>query len=247
MKKELRIGLAIIATNKYKGYIEQLLRSVNEYFFFGKKINVYLFIDDTSYDFITPSRIDIKLFKIEPLKFPYATLHRYHIFTQAKKYIDCDYLFYSDADMLFVDFVGEEILPLNASEENQIVAVRHCGFYARGNGAWETNEASTSFVPLEKRLKYYAGGFQGGSKDAYLSACEVMRKNIELDSKNGVMAVWHDESIFNQYLSERLGKFKELNPDYCMVEEVHKRLLWGVNDFKPKIIALAKNHEEIRS
>jgi hypothetical protein len=246
MKKDLKIGILLIATNQYKQFIEQLLKSVNEYFFFGKQLNVYLFIDDISHEFVTPSRIDVRLFKIEPLKFPYATLFRYHIFSQVKKYIDCDYVFYSDVDMRFVDFVGEEILPLDLPEENQLVAVRHCGFYGKGGGAWETRKESTAYVPTEKRLKYFAGGFQGGQKDAYLSACEMMRDNIEIDRKNGIIPVWHDESIYNQYLSERLGKFRELTPDYCMVEEVEKRIDWCVNNFNPRLIALKKNHEEIR-
>lgn len=246
MAKDFKIGILLIATNQYKQFIEQLLKSVNEYFFFGKQLNVYLFIDDTSYEFVTPSRMNVQLFKIESLKFPYATLFRYHLFSKVKKHLDCDYLFYSDADMRFVDFVGEEILPIDLLKENQIVAVRHCGFYGKGGGAWETRKESTAYIAPEKRIKYYAGGIQGGSKGAYLSACETMRDNIDTDRKNGVISVWHDESHWNHHLSERLGNFRELNPSYCMVEEITKRREWLVDSFSPKIIALAKNHEEIR-
>ncbi len=247
MKKDLQVGLFLVATNKYKQFIEPFLQSINEYFFFGKQLNIYLFIDDESYEFVTPSRMNVQLFKIEPLKFPYATLYRYHMFSQIRKYIDCDYLFYSDVDMKFVDFVGEEVLPLDLSPEHQIVAVRHCGFYGKGGGAWEVREESTAYIPADKRLKYFCGGIQGGSKDSYLSACETMRDNIDIDTKNGITSVWHDESHWNQYLSERFGNFKELTPDYCMVEEVDKRIQWNVNNFIPKIIALKKNHEEIRA
>lgn len=246
MKKDFKVGLLLVATNRYKQFIDQLLESVDKYFFSGSQINIYLFIDDTSFEFKKPARMNIRVFKIESLKFPFATLFRYHLFSKVKQYIDCDYVFYSDVDMRFVDFVNEEILPLDLPDENKIVAVRHCGFYVAGGGGWETREESTAYIAPEKRKFYYAGGFQGGTKDAYLSACETMKNNIDTDSKKGVMAVWHDESHANKYLSERLGKFKELTPDYCMVEEEGKRIAWGVNNFAPKLIALKKNHEEIR-
>lgn len=244
--KEFKIGLFLVATNKYKQFVDQLLKSADEYFFAGHKLNVYLFTDDPSYKFSIPSRISIKYFKIESLKFPYATLLRYKMFSQIKKYLDCDYVFYSDVDCRFVDFVGEEILPLDLPEENRLVAVRHCGFYGQGGGGWETRKESIAYIAPEKRIFYYAGGFQGGSVEAYMSACETMRDNIEADKKNGVISVWHDESHWNQHLSERLSKFKELTPDYCMVEQEHLRKKWKVDGFKPKLLALEKNHEEIR-
>src|SRR3990167_3863052 len=115
MKKNYQIGILLIATNKYKQFIEQLLESADKYFFAGQKLNVYLFIDDTSYQFVTPTRINVQLFKIEPLKFPEVTLFRYHIFSQIKKYLDCDYVFYFDIDTRCLNFIGEEILPLELS------------------------------------------------------------------------------------------------------------------------------------
>lgn len=241
-----KIGILLIATNQYKGFIEQLLESMDKYFFVGEKINVYLFIDDTSFKFKIPSRIKIKYFKIASLKFPAATLMRYLLFSQVKKHIDSDFIFYGDVDIKFVAPVGEEILPLDLPEENQLVAVRHCGFYGKGGGSWETRQISTAYIAPEKRKFYYAGGWQGGRTSTYLSACETMRDNIETDRKSGVMSTWHDEGHLNRYLSERMGKFKELTPDYCLVEEIEKRVAWSVNMFSPKIIALKKNHNEIR-
>ena len=85
--------------------------------------------------------------------------------------------------------------------------------------------------------KYYAGGFQGGKTDIYLKACETMASDIETDEKNGVMAVWHDESHWNQYLY--LHEHKELSPSYCYPES------WKL-PFPKKLLALDKNHADIR-
>ena len=234
----------LLATNKYNQFLEPFLKTVNEFFFVGEEVQVHLFIDDLSYKFDISERLKVEKYQIEALKFPYATLYRYTMFSQIKEQLNCDYVFYSDVDMAFVDFVDKEILPLDSSEK--LVAVRHCGFYM-GGGAWGCDGKSTSFTASDKRVKYYAGGFQGGETKAYLAACEIMKNNIKEDSGKGVMAEWHDETHFNKYLSDRLGSFKELTPDYCMVEEVEKRKQWGVNKFKPKLIALKKNHAELRS
>lgn len=143
-----------------------------------------------------------------------------------------------------MDAVGEEILP-DVAKGEELVAVPHCGFYAVGGGSWGNNPESTSYTVPEKRIGYYMGGFQGGTRDGYLKASEIMAKNIETDSRNNVLAEWHDETHWNKYLSE-LPAFKKLNPSYCMVEQMELRIKWQVDSFQPKLLALAKNHEELR-
>ena len=65
---------------------------------------------------------------------------------------------------------------------------------------------------------------------------------IDQDDKNGIVAVWHDESHLNRYLSETfaLDQLKTLTPSYCYPES------WNL-PFKKKILALDKNHAEVRS
>lgn len=243
MKKKLKIGLLLIATNKYKQFIEQLLQGVDKYFFTDAELSIYLFIDDTSFKFDIPSRMNVQLFKIDSFKFPYATLYRYYMFSQVKNHIDCDYVFYSDVDMKFVDFVGGEILP-NMADDCGLVSVGHCGFW-NGGGSWETNVDSKAYIPKEFCKRYYAGGFQGGERTVYLDACSQMSAGINDDESRGVLAVWHDESFWNRYLS--ISKSKMLTPSYCMVEQEDLRKKWGVDHFVPKIIALAKDHNKIRA
>jgi hypothetical protein len=250
MEEKFTVGLLLIATNKYKQFVPQFLESADKHFFKDHPLEVYLFTDE----FIgfeksgglgnISDRITVKLYGIEPYKFPHATLYRYKIFSSYSKIIDCAYVFYADVDTQFVDDVGEEILP-DATKGEELVAVPHCGFYAVGGGSWGNNPQSTSYTAPEKRIGYYMGGFQGGTRDGYLKASEIMKKNIDIDGKNGVIAEHNDETHFNKYLSD-LEKFKKLNPSYCMVEEVEKRILWKVNEFPAKLIALAKDHKAMR-
>src|SRR3990167_4409737 len=249
MEGNITLGLLLIATNKYKQFVPQFLESADKHFFKGHELEVYLFTDEfTGFDEKgglgnISDRMTVRLYGIEPYKFPHATLLRYKIFHSYRKIIDCDYIFYADVDTQFVDDVGKEILP--TPEMEQLVAVRHCGFYGQGGGSWETRPESTSYVPEEKRIYYYAGGFQGGRTDVYLNYAKQLAENIKADGAKNIIPVWHDESAWNCLLSG-LDSFRELTPDYCMVEQEHLRNEGKVGSFPPKLVALAKNHEELR-
>jgi hypothetical protein len=145
-----------------------------------------------------------------------------------------DYVYYIDADMRFVAPVGDEIF-------GQLVAVQHPGFY-RGGGSWETNPKSEAYVKPKDRVKYLAGGFQGGGK--YVEISIILAQMIANDSSNSITAVYADESHWNKIYTLNVDKFKLLTPDYCMVEEIEKRKLWGINNFNPRILALAKEHKK---
>lgn len=244
------IGICLIATNKYKQFVAHLLEGIEKHFFNGHRVNVYLFTDNPTYfsslSLDYSSKVKIYMHIIPAYTFPYATLYRYKIFSMHRSFIEhgfpCDYVFYSDADMAFVREVDASILP---SESERLVATLHPGFF-NGGGSWGNNPASLSFTPVDKRLKYYAGGFQGGVTSAYLDVCEQLALSIKNDEERGVMAEWHDETHWNCYLATHPG-FKVLTPEYCMVEQTNLRVRWGINHFVPKIVALSKNHEEIRS
>jgi hypothetical protein len=161
------------------------------------------------------------------------TLKRYHIMS-AVDFSGYDYVYYIDADMLFVAPVGDEIF-------GQLVAVQHPGYF-RGGGGWELNRNSNAWMPECKRKFYIAGGFQGGSN--YVPMMRLLRGWINQDIDNGCVGRWHDESYYNKLKSIYKEQFKILDPSYCMVEEPEKRKLWGIDHLQPKIIALAKKHSE---
>lgn len=238
--EKLIIGLNIISTGKYDVFINPLIDSLEKYFFTNNKVVLHLFWDK-DYEIKTSERFSVIYIPTEHKPFPYPTLYRYKYFTNVADKIKCDYLFYLDVDMLLVDNVDIEILP---DIDSGLVSVGHCGFW-NGGGSWGQNINSKSFTPIEHRRRYYAGGFQGGKTEKYLAACLAMATDISDDESRNVLAEWHDETHWNKYLSTRESKM--LTPSYCMVEEIELRKKWGITDFTPKIIALKKNHIEIRS
>lgn len=243
MQERKQIGILLVATNRYKQFVQPLIDCIEKYFLVDHDVNIFLFTD--LIDNYKTSRINIIQSKIPSYKFPYATLYRYKIFDDHKQLLKSnDYLFYLDVDMAIVGNVGDEIF------NDGLTAVSHPGYFKSGGwGSSNCPKESLAYIPEVQRYNYCAGGFQGGKADLYLSVCNLLNARIQDDEDRGVMAEWHDETHWNWILnaSELSRNYIKLNPSYCMVEQEHLRKLWGINDIEPKIIALAKNHKELRS
>lgn len=228
----MRIGLCLIATGKYDIFLQPLIDSVDKYFFRNDSISIYLFSDKIP-NLIHSDRISLTFIPTEHKPFPYATLYRYKYFTAGADLIDTDYIFYSDVDMRFVSEVGREIL-------GDIVCVQHPGFYKGGWGSGGCDPKSLAYLPIDVCKDYMAGGFQGGKRDKYMLACEVMKQRIDIDESNGVLAQWHDETHWNFYLKTFAENIKVLTPSYCYPES------WHIG-FPKRILALDKDHAKMRT
>lgn len=190
----------------------------------------------------------------EAAEWPFPTLMRYHLFLQMEEKLkDYDYIFYSDIDMRYVDFVGNEILG------DGITAAQHPMYAVRRQliPPYEPNPASTCYIPRPGRIikevyqdgtsksmfepLYYAGGFQGGKSADFIKAWKVMKRNIDTDFDNNYTAIWNDESHWNRYLFDNPPAVV-LSPSYIypdsMIDEYYVKV-WGCN-YPPKIVTLTK-------
>lgn len=250
----MKVGLLSIATGKYTQFIEPLYRSVEQNFLVDHSKVYVIFTDNVKEVAEITSRLnlDAEIFEIKRKGFPGDTLYRYHHFFSARERLkkrgnDCPKaLFYMDADMLVVDRVGDEVLP---TRYKPIVATAHPGYYDRHGhnplGTPETRPASTAFIPNDRRRPcYWAGGFNGGEFESFMSLSAAIMGRIDKDDSSNITAVWHDESHLNAYISEHwiIGSVKTMTPSYCLPEyDVNKGI------FLPKIVALVKDHKEVRN
>ena len=182
-------------------------------------------------------RKEVNFFEIEPVEWPLPTLFRYHTFLQKEeKLAEYDYIFYCDIDMLFANYVGDEILGEGLTAAlHPMYALRH-NFVA----PYEPNPESAAYVPFHNN--YYAGGFQGGKSIDFIKAMKAMRKTIDLDfEKKNYIARWNDESHWNKYLKDNPPAIT-LSPAYIypdsLINEYYTKI-WGRN-YSPKIITLTK-------
>ncbi len=66
-----------------------------------------------------------------------------------------------------------------------------------------------------------------------------LANNIDIDYSRGIIAVWHDESHMNRYFIDN-SPTVILSPSYCYPENVNL-------SYTKRLLALDKNHQEIRS
>lgn len=232
----MTIAVCIIATNNYKEFLPKLTRQVEKFFLLNHHVNVHIF---SNYIFHSQDTDRVKFFchPIPGYKFPQATLYRYKIMTEA--IFTEDYIFYIDSDMGIIYEIGDEIL-------GDLVAVRHPGYMNGGWGSKKVDKRSNAYLPEERWITYYAGGFQGGKNSIYYFAMKRMAEAIEEDERNNIMAQWHDESHWNKYLAYSPPEIS-LGCAYCMPEAEWKREKWGIGHIEPKILALEKDTRKIRS
>ncbi len=222
-----KVGLLIVATGKYIEFVEPLLDSADKYFCPDHEVTYFIFTDGE-----LPERSNVKMLYQKRLGWPLDTLMRLSIYYQHRDALqDMDYIFATDADMRFVDIVEDEIL-------SDRVATQHPGFVGR-RGSYEKRSISTSYVAPKEGRTYFAGGFNGGSKDEFLKMARTITENIQKDLQIGIIAVWHDESHINRYFIDNPPTCI-LSPSYCYPES------WKL-PYERRLLALDKNHKLYRA
>lgn len=220
----MKIAILYICTGKYNQFFKGFYESCEQYFMKNiAEVEYFVFTDDMT---LTAS-MKVHLYQKECKGFPLDSLFRFDMFLSIKEELQrFDFLYFFNANMLFVAPVGEEILP----KTQKLVAVLHPGYFNKPSFLYpyDRNKKSTAYVPpFKKKYKYYMGSLNGGTCNEYLKLIQECSRNIHYDYDKGYIALFHDESHLNKYLSEHdcLG----LSPAYAYPEG--SRL-----PFSPKII-----------
>lgn len=220
----MKIAILYICTGKYNRFFKGFHESCEKFFLSGiADIEYFVFTDDMT---LSDSG-KVHLHQKECKGFPLDSLFRFDMFLSIEEELKAfDYLFFFNANMLFVAPVGEEFLPKNQG----LAAVLHPGYFKKPSFLfpYDRNKQSTAYIPpFKKGYKYYMGSLNGGTRQEYLKLIQECSKNIHDDYDRGYIALFHDESHLNKYLFEHncLG----LSPAYAYPEG-------GNLPFSPKII-----------
>lgn len=220
------VGLLVVATGKYIQFVKPLIESAEKHFCKNHRVTYFVFTDQD------PISLPHTVYVFqERLGWPFDTMNRYHVYYAHREiFREQDYLFASDADMLFVDEVGDEIL-------GERVATLHPGFVKK-RGTYERRSDSRACVQEGEGSYYFAGGFYGGTQAAFLHILKTNIESIDDDLNREVIAIWHDESHWNRYCID-YPPTVVLSPSYCYPEN------WNLPYLK-KLLALDKDHAKIR-
>jgi histo-blood group ABO system transferase len=244
INKHKTIGIILICTGKYIGYVKNTIKNINSKFLINYNKIYYIITDNLDFFSDITTQFNVVLKYIYKKGFPNDTLYRYNYMLLVKEHLEenTQYMFYFDVDMDILDYVENDILP---NYITPLLGTRHPGFimehpFQYAYGSPDNNPLSTAYIPFDKRINnYIAGGFNGGITKYFLKMAEYIDNNIKIDDSNNVVALWHDESHLNNYYSFNETMFKILQPEYCYPQHLQSNII-------PKIIALDKQHNEVR-
>jgi hypothetical protein len=228
------VAIVFIGTNRYLDFLPSYYEQCDELLMPDCKKQYFVFTDGDLEG--TPD--DISVYNIEHKPWPSITLERFHTILEAEEELKSyDWLLFLDADMrVNKKIFSNEIL----DPEKDFVAVHHPCHYNDYSGTFETNPASTACVP-DKEKAYYQGCLWGGKVSAVIPMMKELKKRVDTDYSNDIIALWHDESHLNKFFSENKDRVNDLSPDYAFPE------CFPQYPYDRKIIHLAKNNSEYQT
>lgn len=223
-----KIAILYICTGKYSIFWKEFYKSAQKNLFPNSEKHFFIFSDASSELF---SNEDTSYIYQPKLGWPDDTLQRFHMFSrildELKKY---DFIFFFNANIIFLEKIYESILP---TDDEGLLVVQHPGFFNKENNdfPYERNEKSTAFIPYGKGEYYVFRAINGGTAQSYIKMIQKLKFSIDIDTSNRIIAVWHDESHLNKYIT--YNSYKILSPEYAYPGN-------GTIPFPPKILILDK-------
>lgn len=232
------ITISFIGTKKYKNFFPGFYESINNFFCNDEEKLILVSTDEPEHDFFKVKNVKIK--KIEHKEWPYVTLHRFKYLLDFKEEIlNSKLFFFIDADLWPSSKIElKEIDPF----DKKFVGVQHPGFLNK-IGTFETNTKSLANIfDNTYDLKIYRQGcFWGGKSESIIEMIEELDRRIDVDSSNGVVARWHDESHMNKYFLERNELVRTLHAGFAQPEKGYEEIR---RKFETKMIHLSKRDDD---
>lgn len=223
----MEINIITICTGKYTIFFENFYKSCEDFFLKGFNKKYFVFTDG---DILEEDNIN-KIHQ-EKLGWPYDTMFRFKMFNSIKNRLVGDYTFFFNVNMLFVDFIGTEVLP--KEENSYLMGVNHPGYFNKNKleFPYERRFDSNFYIPYENGKNYFQGCFNGGKTIEFISMSLELERLIDIDVSNGIIPIWHDESALNWY-------YEKINP--LLVDPGYSYPESSDIDLPKKIIQLDKN------
>ena len=225
----MKIAVLYICTGKYNQFFDDFYKTAKTYLLPTAQKVFFVWSDDSK---IAEGKNDVVFYQKAWAGFPADSLYRFELFKQAEdKVKGFDYVYYFNANTLFVKKIGDEILP----DESGLIAaewpIKHRFLKSSVFYHYERNKKSLAFIPPFKGpYVYYAGFLNGGTVREYYMMVDLLIENIRKDAANDIYACSYDESHLNNYL--HYHKCKKLNAGYCWPEE------WNFGSIKEAKIIL---------
>jgi len=197
----MKIAVLYICTGNYHIFFKDFYESCEKYFIPEAEKTYFVFSDNRELARYKKVHFIYK----ECEGFPNDSLFRFRTFLTVERELrKYDYVFFFNSNMLFVAPVDESILP--AEKDGNLCCLDadydkvypHPCFFP-----YERRKKSKAYIPRGRKVyRYYHAGVNGGCTKEYLEMCRILMDNIDEDFKNGIVALYHDESHINKFFTE---------------------------------------------
>lgn len=211
----MKIAILYIGTGRYSIFWEEFYKSCEKFFIKNAQKHYFFFTDNEEFK----SNKNVTVIPQENLGWPLIACLRYKILNKISDELkNYDYVFFFNGNMEFIKpITAEEFLP--TAEQGGLVAVLHPMNKRISNAdefPYERNPKSTACIPYGEGEFYFQTATIGGRTEVALKMFEECEKMTDEDLKNNIIAVFHDESMFNKYI---LGKqYLKLGYEYMQSE-----------------------------
>jgi histo-blood group ABO system transferase len=232
------VGLVFAATGRYTRFIAQFIAGADRHFLPQHRVTYFVATDQNVTAEVARTRRRVVVLPFDKLGWPFDSMMRFKMLTMyAEAFDGMDFLYPWDVDLAIVAPVGNEILGAR-------VGAQFPGFFTANRGSYEERPASCACVGPREGGTYYAGGVWGGAREDVLDIARAAVVNIELDSQIGVVPTHNDESVLNRAFID-CPPTRVLSPEYCMPDTWTER--WPFAALVPRVVALTKDHAEVRA
>lgn len=187
----MRVGILYIGIGRYACFWDEFYSSSEQYLLRDAEKHYYVFTDGN----IQASE-RVHVFHQDDMGWPCNSLFRFKMFHRIREQLaENDYLFFFNSNAKIVDVVEPaDILPV----EHDFCAM--CMADSTTGMAHESRPASLCCVAPGETDYYFSGAMNGGKATAFLQLIEECNKLVDAELNNGVMPVWHDETVLNRFL-----------------------------------------------
>jgi len=195
----MKIAIFTISLGKYNIFFDEFYNTVNELFLPNHDKTFFVFTD-TKFN----EKSNLVQIEQEKLGWPYDTMMRFHFMCKIKELLkEFDYIYFFNINMKVLEPIMDEVIP---KEENDFLMgcehPLHFGWEEK-RLPYERNPKSQCYIPFGKGNKYYQGCFNGGRSNEFIQMAEILSKKVDLDLKNNIIPIWHDESMLNWYYNTK--------------------------------------------
>lgn len=213
----MKIAILYIGIGKYIDFWKGFYLSCENHFLKDDRKDYFVF-SDAEKIYAEEKENIIKLYQND-MGWPGNSLLRYSFFLKIiDKLENYDYIYFFNGNVLFLqDISREEFCP----DDDSLLVVEHHYFVGKPNTSfpYDRNNSSTAYIPMGEGEHYVCGGMNGAKTPVFIKFIQELYQRIEIDNKNNVVALWHDESHVNRYILDN-KKIKLMDPSYCYPELV---------------------------